>query len=387
MFNLRSEYQEDLEYLIDKYEKTFVAPYYCFSKEQLDNYIRNYLDDKKIENELDFLYFLKCIIKQLNGTLDSHTTVKRNRKFFPLLFKIFNNELFVIKTGKGLEKYEFCKLKSINKIPYKQLINEVLATISYSTEGWKEAQLEREFDELYSLLYLPSISGKYNELNLIFENEKQQELEFNFDKDSQEEDIELDKENCSFEIVDDTIHYIYNSCIISEKDKLIESIEKLKQVNSNDNIKNFILDLRQNTGGSSSVVKPLIEYLSKQNYKLYVFVDRYTFSSGVMALEDILKLGVISIGEGIGSALNSFGSLDGIFELPNTKFSLRISTRFFPATGGAITNQIDFKNKIKQDNLVPVFYKPDIIAKESIEDFKNKIDRCWVEFKKIKLIV
>ena len=36
-----------------------------------------------------------------------------------------------------------------------------------------------------------------------------------------------------------------------------------------------------------------------------------------MALKDMLNLGAISIGENIGSTLNSFGNLDGLFELPN----------------------------------------------------------------------
>ena len=62
-----------------------------------------------------------------------------------------------------------------------------------------------------------------------------------------------------------------------------------------------------------------------------------------MALEDILSLGAISIGEDIGSTLNSFGNLDGLFELPNTKFSLRIATKYFPAKGGAIVSQTDLK--------------------------------------------
>jgi hypothetical protein len=129
-------------------------------------------------------------------------------------------------------------------------------------------------------------------------------------------------------------------------------------------------------GGGSSVIKPLIEYLSKENYQLYVFVDRYTFSSGVMALEDIIQLGAISIGEGIGSTLNHFGNLDGIFELPNTKFSLRIATKYFPAKGNAITSQKDFKDNINKKNLKPVVYVPNIVVDEDINDCKNGIDKC-----------
>lgn len=384
MVELYPKYQEDLNYLINKYEEVFVAPYYCCTKKEIEDFIESYLYMHNIQNDLDFLYFLKCLIKKLNGVLDSHTTVKKNRKFFPLLLKMYDNELYVIKTGHGLENLKFTKLKSINNIPYKELINEVETTISYSTNGWKKAMLERELDELYSILYLPSIKAKDNRLKLIFENDSQEEISFEFDENSKIEDISLEKENCSFEVDKDTLHYIYNSCVISEKEKLIKSIEKIEKIEKKNIIKNFILDLRGNTGGSSLVIKPLIEYLSNKKYHLYVFIDRYTFSSGIMALEDILSLGAISIGEDIGSTLNSFGNLDGLFELPNTKFSLRIATKYFPAKGGAIVSQTDFKNRVNKEDLIPVFYEPDIVVCESINDYKKGIDRWMEAFCKIK---
>lgn len=281
MVELYPKYQEDLNYLINKYEEAFVAPYYCCTKKEIEDFIESYLYMHNIQNDLDFLYFLKCLIKKLNGVLDSHTTVKKNRKFFPLLLKMYDNELYVIKTGHGLENLKFTKLKSINNIPYKELINEVETTISYSTNGWKKAMLERELDELYSILYLPSIKSEDNRVKLIFENNSGKEISFEFDENSKIEDISLEKENCSFEVDGDTLHYIYNSCVISEKEKVIKSIEKIEKIENENIIKNFILDLRRNTGGSSWVIKPLIEYLSNKKYQLYVFVDRYTFSSGM----------------------------------------------------------------------------------------------------------
>ena len=35
MIKLDSKYKEDLMFMIKKYEETFVAPYYCFSKNEL----------------------------------------------------------------------------------------------------------------------------------------------------------------------------------------------------------------------------------------------------------------------------------------------------------------------------------------------------------------
>lgn len=76
------KYIEDLKFMIKKYEENFVAPCYYFSKEQLNNYIEEYLNNNVINNDLEFLYFLKCIIKKLNGVLDEHTVVKCKRHGF-----------------------------------------------------------------------------------------------------------------------------------------------------------------------------------------------------------------------------------------------------------------------------------------------------------------
>ena len=58
------EYIEDLKFMIEKYEENFVAPYYCFSKEQLNDYIAEYLKNNIINNDLDFFVFFKMHYKK-----------------------------------------------------------------------------------------------------------------------------------------------------------------------------------------------------------------------------------------------------------------------------------------------------------------------------------
>ncbi len=69
MVELNSKYKEDLMFMITKYEETFIAPYYCFSKQELVDYINEYFSKTTIKNDFDFIYFLKSIIKKLNGLL------------------------------------------------------------------------------------------------------------------------------------------------------------------------------------------------------------------------------------------------------------------------------------------------------------------------------
>ncbi len=383
------EYIEDLKFMIEKYEENFVAPYYCFSKEQLNDYIAEYLKNNIINNDLDFLYFLKCIIKKLNGILDEHTVVKRKRQFFPFIFKLLDNELYIINTTEENKKYLYSKLISVNDVPYKNLISEIDKTICYSTDGYKKRNLEREFDELFSLLYLPSIKTTKNEINLKFKGWDNNILNFSFSENDITAGIELKNKNCSFNVEGNTIHYIYNSCLLSYKNDVINSVKQLKKELAKNEIKNFILDLRDNSGGSSLLIEPLIELLSKSTLNLYVFVNRYTFSSGVFALMDMLKLGAITIGEDIGSTINHFGELVALYKLPNTKFDFRITTKYFLYNKDkfkfeAIKSQEEFKSMVTKQDLIPIYFKPDYFVEEHIVDYKNGRDIYMEEFRKIK---
>ena len=61
------------------------------------------------------------------------------------------------------------------------------------------------------------------------------------------------KNGMSTEVIDDCCIIHYNSC--RDKDKMEQLISKLREES---NIKNYIIDLRYNGGGNSSVIKPLI---------------------------------------------------------------------------------------------------------------------------------
>lgn len=384
MVELNSKYKEDLMFMITKYEETFVAPYYCFSKQELIDYINEYLSKTTIKNDNDFIYFLKTIIKKLNGTLDCHTTVRGKHQFIPIMLKMFEDGIYVVKTNGNNDDLLYSKLESINGISYQELIKEMESIISFGTEGWRKSCIENGLCELNTLLSLPSINSEKKKVNLVFTtlNGEKRILEF---KDGDEtEELVPHKENCSFEVIDNTIHYIYNSCSREDSEKLISTIEQMKEIISTGRIKDFILDLRDNSGGSSAVIKPLIEFLSSQKLNLYTFVNRNTFSSGMFALEDMIKLGTTTIGEGVGSTLNGFGNLDGIYELPNTKFSLRIATKYFPKDGGAITSQDDYKEQVTRKDLEPIFYTPDIVVTEKIQDYIEGRDRYMEKFMEIK---
>lgn len=127
-----------------------------------------------------------------------------------------------------------------------------------------------------------------------------------------------------------------------------------------------VIDLRNNTGGSSPVLHPVIErlaadYAEGRAYDLYVIIGRETFSSAVLnAINLKQNADAVFVGEPSGGRPNHFGEVRS-FDLPNSGRRVRYSTKYFthyqPADGG------------DPDTLVP-----DIPAAPSWELYRQGVD-------------
>lgn len=96
----------------------------------------------------------------------------------------------------------------------------------------------------------------------------------------------------------------------------------------------FVVDLRGNGGGDSRVAESLIKYLAKHEHlnqkgKLFVIVDRRTFSSAVLIALDLQsRTEALLVGEPASGKPNHYGEVRQ-FELPNSKLKVNYSTKYF----------------------------------------------------------
>jgi hypothetical protein len=101
----------------------------------------------------------------------------------------------------------------------------------------------------------------------------------------------------------------------------------------------LVVDLRNNSGGSSQVIKPLIAAIRArpaldQPTSVYAIIGRGTFSSGMAAAHDFrTQTEATIVGEPIGERPNTFGELRR-FTLPNSKIAVSYSTRFYRLVDG-----------------------------------------------------
>jgi hypothetical protein len=100
----------------------------------------------------------------------------------------------------------------------------------------------------------------------------------------------------------------------------------------------WVIDLRRNTGGRSSVIKPLLEGLARRAVRqpVFVLIGGSTFSAAIEnAMELRLKLHATLVGEPTGGKPNIYGNPKTL-TLPNSQLHVQYSTSFVrhaPDTG------------------------------------------------------
>ena len=173
-------------------------------------------------------------------------------------------------------------------------------------------------------------------------------------------------------------------------------LDFINDINTNVNnriINDVVVDLRGNVGGNDTIIKPLLEYLKNNFTNIYLLQDGGIFSGGRFALFDLKNIGSCTIGTNIGTQANCFGNLKkfndkSYFELPNTKFKITCSTKFYYLDNGLIKFTSDKKElsilKRNKKILEPIYFEPDYYVEEDINDYEQGIDSYMEQFKEIK---
>ena len=99
-------------------------------------------------------------------------------------------------------------------------------------------------------------------------------------------------------------------------------------------VKRFVVDLRGNDGGDSSLAQPLITGIKQrtalnQRGHLFVIMGRGTFSSAILNVLDFKnKTHAIFVGEPTGGKPNHYGEFEE-FTLPHSRLRVGYSTKYF----------------------------------------------------------
>lgn len=393
---MEKKYKEDLEYFLNyvelkrgmeldkKYpnESMHIDFYFLHSKSELEEFINNFISNNYIKNDYDFYYLMCSIIKYMCGSLDAHTSiVMNNTNCYPLSIQALNEKIYVTKCNE--EKYSYSELLEINGIDIKKIVKELEDITCYGTYEWFLSRLHFYLNNKNRLLSLPCIDSNYKYIEY---KTNKGIIKYEIDKDYSQELSQIKKENFQqIQIRNNILILKYPKC----NNEFAPNIRKLSSIINSNNIDTFILDLRGNSGGNSSLINPLIRYLKHSKLKLITLVNKTIFSSGRSAIIDMLKIGSKIAGQGIGTPINCFGSVQKYGELPNTKFTFSLSSAYlYEDEQKHIMKAIHTKKKLHE--MPKSFYEPkhlkiDYYIDLKIDDYQSEsdvmLDKCceWID--------
>jgi len=341
---------EILKTMLKEMEENHLNLYHDVSKEEIYNYISQIKD---IDN-LNCVQFDYEMCKLFSKFKDAHTMY-----FIP--FKNINKRLFYLE-GRLLIKDEnnIYKVVSINGMPVKEFLSKIKETQCYETEEFLTDSIRYEINNAY-----------YYEMLGLLEND---EITFKvLDKDLNKIDINAKivslEEYKSLKLVEGTPFYSYQTlendilyikyrkCSEHKDYPFSQFVEEVEKEIKTKNCSKFVIDLRDNHGGDSSIIKPLIELLKKKNLTGVVIINNGVFSSGRWAVADFVKnFNSTLIGEPTGGAAASYGYNKNL-SVEDKRFS--VSTRYW-----------DFSEIFKTNGTI----KPDIFVPYTIKDLTDGTD-------------
>lgn len=370
---ISTKYQNIYEKFVESYKRIHIDPWHEIDEETLNNLHDELVSCIDITDSYNFIYFMDYIIKRLNGKSDAHTKLDMV-SILPINFKIFADEVLV----NYPEELKGASLKSINGISIKQIISEIDAVISYGTEGKRKFETEKALFNKCIMFGLPSLR-ETSKLIYEFTNLNGETVTKTFNRKKSDDEGKLfDYEKYlygdtgSYKITNNVL--IYNHCSVQSQyeTKIKDAIKRLEAEDLSQ-ISTIIIDLRGNTGGNSGLNSLLTDFLNKHmGKKLICLTDYRIFSAGRYALADLIKLGAITIGEGISTPINCFGESNWVLF---DEYSFSISGCYF---NPFIHYTARTKEKLLETKtsklLKPYIFEPDINVSQNKNDYINDFD-------------
>lgn len=347
--------------------------YFFHTKKELEQKIESQLVKDKY-NQYDLCYIMNSLIKFMLSKYDSHTKVLFSEgRYLPIELKIVDNEVYIINVSSKFNKFKTWKVLEINGVIVSKLLNEIEEICCYSTEEYLRARQVSILVDIDMLRTLPSIDSANFKFDFLVGDGVHREV-ISFDINNLVDEVEESflPKNYSYELINDCIVIHYNSC--RDKDKMEELIKKISTIRSD----KYIIDLRYNGGGDSSIIRPLIEFLKGK--MVVVLINEYVFSSGRMALVELKKIGAYVIGTNISTSLNAFGNNPSEYKIDGTELIVKRSSNYFLYDSEYNCESFSKNNffeyfKDRKALLEPVFISPDLEVKETVNDIVNGRDR------------
>lgn len=319
-------------------EKEHLNLYHDVSKEEIQSYVDGVKDIDKL-SRIDFDYVM---LKMFAKFKDAHTTYCIPRKHINKKIMYFDNRFYIFHDG-------WKEVKKIGDFHPDEVCQKIREITCFETEEW----LNHGIVDALGNYYIWNMIGLEN--YVITKNDEKIDIG-PYEKKSNSHQWKS-KPIYEFKVMDGVLRFRYRKCQ-NDPDYPFETLmDDINKVVEENNIKNYILDLRGNSGGNSEILNPFQNFVRQKNLKGVLLIDNNVFSGGRFAVARFKKeFNTPLIGEPTGGAAKSYGNRK---ELKVGDISFSVSTSFF-----------DFSDIFGYDGAI----QPDILVKKTIDDFINEKD-------------
>lgn len=354
---------EDIDFLILNLKEKHKSLFFNKKEDQFNNKIEEL---KSNINKLDYNEMKVELSKIVALIGDAHTSIAfPANKFLPLKFYQFKDGVYIIKSNEKYKDLLYKKIEAINNIPIDEVLKELETMISYENEHYLKAK-SMKYMQVAEVLYGLLIVDDIDYINITVDG-KEYDIEtcspldiIYINEDKIPFYAKNENDNLWYEYLNEKneMYIKYNSCRNNGEKSLDEKIKEIIEVIEEKNIEKLTVDIRNNLGGDSRLIRPLIDYIKNSELlnrkdKLKVIIGRETFSSALLnAYEFKNETNAKIVGEPTGGKPNCYGEILKI-TLPNSKFIVSYSTEYY---------------KLIDDDSVMAL-EPDELIYESIEDW------------------
>lgn len=324
------------------------------------------------------------IAKIIASVRDAHTSVNIPvYSLCPLEFYWFSDGIYAVNTAKSDEVLRYKRITQIDGMDIDRVIEKMETMISHENQSYLKSLLPKYLpavEYLYGLGIAHAVSG----LTFTYENECASALEWfvpscpltEYQKKLAEnrrspaaDKLPLFRKNpdrnywMEFLYETKTLYFKYNICRELPDESVKAFGERLLRSVSETKPEKLVIDLRNNTGGNSTLLDPFIDALAKcdpinQSGKLFVIIGRDTFSSALLNAYSLKnKTRAILVGEPTGGKPNCYGE---VIRSKCGHLTISYSTQYY---------------HLIEDDLLPSLY-PDVELEYSMRDYMEHSDPC-----------
>lgn len=324
------------------------------------------------------------IVAQLG---DSHTTVLLPRHArLPLSCYWFKQGIYITSTVREFAHLRQSKIVAIEGVPIGEITDRLSKIISHENHSFLMSALPG-FLVCADILYGIGVLGDVSSVSMTLANENNAPRTVSiptvpyegFDISSLQDvtdpqNLPLYRQNLSknywSELTGPILYFNYNRCADMDEISVRDFTLKLRLgIEANPQISKLVIDLRNNGGGNSELLRGFLEWLSSckrlnQKERLFVIVGRDTFSSALLNTFFLAQhTQATFVGEPTGGKPNSYGEVK-FLSLNSSGLLIRYSTNYY---------------ELISDDAQSAFL-PDVLFDVSAGDYAAGIDPCmdWI---------